>query len=102
MKLGGHATISELTDEYNKLHFPRNTNYKDLSTKEVRKTMQGDVSKLIRDRTIQRIIIRPKLSPANYSTATLPRLVTTFKITEYGWKVIDGYRLSQVQQVSRL
>src|SRR5688500_7716804 len=83
MRLGGNATITDLTNEYNKIHFPRNINYKDLNVKDVRKTMQGDVSKLIRDKMIKRVITRPptRLPPNN-------RLITTFHITEYGYKNI--------------
>jgi hypothetical protein len=90
MKLNGNATLADLTEEYNKMHFPRNKNYKELAVKDVRKTMQGDIAKLIRDRTVERIIIRQNKQNVYGSN----RIVTYYKLTEYGWKIIEGYRLS--------
>jgi hypothetical protein len=94
MKLNGNATLADLTEEYNKMHFPRNKNYKELAVKDVRKTMQGDIAKLIRDRTVERIIIRPSTKHTNICHGSSNRLITIYKLTEYGWKIIEGYRLS--------
>ena len=98
MKLGGYAEMPALVEEYNKLHFPRNKGYKFQTIKEVKKTMQGDTSKLIRDNMIERIITRPKDIPRS-EYISRPRLITSFRITEYGWNIINDYKLSPIQQV---
>src|SRR5215216_952287 len=98
MKLGGYAEMPALVEEYNKLHFPRNIGYKFQTIKEVKKTMQGDTSKLIRDNMIERIITRPT-NIARSEYISRPRLITSFRITEYGWNIIYDYKLSPIQQV---
>ena|SRR5215216_6712072 len=97
MKLGGYAEMPALVEEYNKLHFPRNIGYKFQTIKETKKTMQGDTSKLIRDNMIERIITRPKDIPRS-EYISRPRLITSFRITEYGWKVIEDYQKQKVLQ----
>jgi hypothetical protein len=89
INLGGNATINELCDAYNQMHFPRNTEYSLLSKIEVKKTMQGDTAKLLRDRMIIRIVSKPvKRNPY-----IVNRIIVSYRITEYGWKLAHAYKL---------
>jgi hypothetical protein len=98
MNLGGKATIADLANEYNRIHFPNNVDYKQLKVKDVKKTMQSDTSKLIRDRMIQRFVTKPYPRDP-YS---INRIIVWYEITEYGWKMIDADRLQEVQPLHNL
>ena len=93
INLGGNATINELCEAYNKMHFPRNTDYSLLEKNEVKKTMQGDTAKLLRDRMIIRIVSKPvKRDPYKIN-----RIIVSYRITEYGWKLAHAYQLQTSQ-----
>jgi hypothetical protein len=98
MNLGGKATIADLADEYNRIHFPNNIEYRQLKVKDVKKTMQSDTSKLIRDRMIRRLVTKPFPKDPHI----INRIIVWYEITEYGWKIIDADRLQKVQQVHNL
>jgi hypothetical protein len=51
---GSDIYIDDLAEEYNRMHFPRNINFRELDPNTVKKTLQGDLSKLLRDRLITR------------------------------------------------
>jgi hypothetical protein len=98
MNLGGKATIADLADEYNRIHFPNNIEYRQLKVKDVKKTMQSDTSKLIRDRMIQRSVTKPFPKDPHI----INRIIVWYEITEYGYKIIDADRLQEIQQVHNL
>ena len=98
LRLGGSAKLDDLTHEYNKLHFPRNINYKYLDINTVKKTQQGDLAKLLRDRIIKRTYIKPKgLDPNSLHKF---RRFGYYEITSYGWEYINNaYKLSPGQSL---
>ena len=63
---------------------------------DIKKTMQGDTSKLLRDKIINRtvsIINSSSIIKDKGQYKINKRLVVTYKITEYGWKIAQEYRL---------
>ncbi|MGE5661120.1 MAG: hypothetical protein ACM3X1_02625 [Ignavibacteriales bacterium] len=100
LRLGGSAKLDDLTNEYNKIHFPRNRDYKYLDINTVKKTQQGDLAKLLRDRIIKRTYIKPKgLNPHSLHKF---RKYGYYEITEYGYEYIKkdyAYRLQESQQM---
>lgn len=97
LRLGGSAKLDDLTHEYNKLHFPRNTDYKYLDINTVKKTQQGDLAKLLRDRLISREYIKPKNRDPN--TFKRYRKYGFYRITALGWEYINSYKLQESQQM---
>jgi len=98
MNLGGKAIIKDLADEYNRIHFRTNEGYKRLPIKDVKKTMQSDTAKLVRDRMIKRIVTKP-FPRDSYG---INRIIVSYEITPYGWEIISAYKLQITQQVHRL
>lgn len=97
MNLGGSAKLDDLTDEYNHMHFPRNTGYKELTIMEVKKTLQGDTSKLIRDGLISRVYMKPtKRDPYKQF-----RKFSFYTITDRGWKYIKQYKICEPMEITK-
>ena len=89
--LGGSAKLDDLADEYNRIHFPRNVGYKDLTMNEVKKTLQGDTSKLMRNRLISRVYMRPSKRDAYKQH----RKFGFYTITDRGWNYINQYKICE-------
>lgn len=97
MNLGGSATLNQLTDEYNRIHFPRNTEYKQLTILEVKKTLQGDTAKLLRDRLIHREYRKPtKRDPYKQF-----RKFGFYTITTYGHRYIKTYQICEPLEIKK-
>jgi hypothetical protein len=95
--MGGSGSHSELADVYNKMHFPRNTDYKILTLNEVKKTLQGDMAKLLRDRMISREYRKPtKRDPYKQF-----RKFGFYKITEYGYHYINTYQICKPLEIQK-
>ena len=93
--MGGSGSHNELADTYNKMHFPRNTDYKMLTVSEVKKTLQGDMAKLLRDRMIAREYRKPsKRDPYKQF-----RKFGYYTITEYGYHYINTYKILEILNV---
>lgn len=103
LELGGAAALDDLTDKYNKMHFPRNVNYTYLSTNDVKKTQQGDIAKLLRDNLISRVYKKPKeRDPYDTDTKKQFRKYGYYTITTLGYKYIVDHRLHTLQQMQRM
>lgn len=87
--------MDDLTLEYNRIHFPRNINFSQLDINSVKKTMAGDLSKLMRDRMITRVYLYPNKREQNKPY----RRYGYYSLTELGKKYINAYRLPTLQQV---
>jgi CRISPR/Cas system-associated protein Cas10 (large subunit of type III CRISPR-Cas system) len=97
VNLGGSATSDHLTDEYNRIHFPRNVGYKELNISETKKTLQGDTAKLLRDRLISREYRKP-----NKRDPYKPfRKYGFYQITEYGYYYIKQYDICKPLEIKR-
>lgn len=88
--LGGSAWHDDLADAYNKTHFPRNLNYKDLPINDVKKTLQGDLSKLLRDNLIARDY---KVNPKRRIKKYMSRKEGYYSITPFGLDYITRYKI---------
>ena len=97
VNLGGSATLDELSDEYNNMHFPRNVGYKDLNVNEVKKTLQGDTAKLLRDRLIH----REYRKPSRRDPYRQFRKYGFFTITEYGYHYINRYKICEKIEIQK-
>ena len=84
---GGSITISELAVEYNKEHFPQNHNFQQQNIVTIKKTMQHDVSKLLRDRIITKTI---KKGLENRDSVT-NRATIRYTLTQYGQKQLQEF-----------
>ena len=95
--LGGSGSYAELVDVYNHMHFPRNTDYKMLTLNEVKKTLQGDTAKLLRDKMITREYRRPpKRDPYRQY-----RQFAFYQITTYGYKYINTYQICKPLKIQK-
>ena len=97
MLLGGSGSHAELTELYNHMHFPRNTNYKMLTLNEVKKTLQGDTAKLLRDR----MITREYRIPSKRDLYKQHRKYAHYTITKYGHKYINTYRICEPLEIQK-
>jgi len=96
--LGGSGSHTELADTYNKMHFPRNTEYKTLTLNEVKKTLQGDMAKLLRDKLIAREYRKPTRRDP-YSSQY--RKFGYYTITYYGYHYINTYKLCELLEIKK-
>jgi len=87
LRRGGSITISELALEYNAEHFPQNHNFHQQSLVTIKKTMQHDVSKLLRDRIITKTI---KKGLENRDSIT-NRSTIQYTLTTYGQKQLQEF-----------
>ena len=94
-QLGGSGSHNELADVYNRMHFPRNTDYRMLTINEVKKTLQGDTAKLLRDRLIAREYRRPLKRDA-YKPH---RKFGFYTITNYGYQYIQQYKILEIVKI---
>ena len=94
INLGGSADYETLLREYNKIHFQNNDNFKTIPRKDVKKTMQGDTAKLVRDRVITKTIKQLR-NPSGVKIFPT-QLEVTFKITKYGIEVARRYKLPEL------
>jgi hypothetical protein len=94
-QLGGSGSHNELADVYNRMHFPRNTNYRTLTINEVKKTLQGDMAKLLRDR----LIAREYRIPRKRDPYKQHRKYGFYTITNYGHKYIQQYKILEIVKV---
>ena len=95
--LGGSGTMQQLTDTYNQMHFPRNTNYKILTIHEVKKTLQGDTAKLLRDR----MITREYRIPSKRDLYKQHRKFAYYTITPYGHQYINIYKICETLEIKK-
>jgi hypothetical protein len=95
--LGGSGSHGELADTYNKMHFPRNTDYKLLTLNEVKKTLQGDMAKLLRDRMIS----REYRKPTKRDPYTQYRKFGFYTITTYGHQYINTYQICKPLEIQK-
>lgn len=82
---GGSITITELALEYNAEHFPQNHNFQQQNLVTIKKTMQHDVAKLLRDR----IIIKTKTKGLEHRDLSTNRPTITYTLTTYGQKQLQ-------------
>ena len=90
VKLNGSAWHDDITNEYNKIHFPRNTNYKDIEKITVKKTLQGDLSKLLKFGFISRVYRKP---PERRQGSRCYRIEGYYSITALGLEYIQKYNI---------
>lgn len=95
--LGGSAKLDDLADEYNKMHFPRNEGYKYLSINDTKKTMQGDLAKLLRDR----LIIREYRKPTKRDAYIQSRKFGFYTITDLGYRYIKTYDICKQMEIKK-
>jgi hypothetical protein len=95
--MGGSGSHNELADTYNKMHFPRNTDYKMLTVSEVKKTLQGDLAKLLRDKLIAREYRRP----SRMDSSIRYRKYGFYIISEMGYKYIKQYDICKPLEIKR-
>jgi hypothetical protein len=95
--LGGSGSHAELADTYNRMHFPRNTEYKLLTITEVKKTLQGDMAKLLRDRMIS----REYRKPSRRDPYKQFRKFGFYQITEAGYYYINLYDICKPLEIKR-
>ena len=97
VNLGGSAKLDDLADEYNRMHFPRNIGYKEYSKNETKKTLQGDTSKLLRDR----LITREYRKPSKRDPYKQFRKYGFYTITDAGWKYIKQYKICEPLEITK-
>lgn len=90
-KTNNQATLAEMVKDYNYIHFPRNYRFHQYPQQVVRKTMQHDIAKLLRDRMITKQIVK----------TTYERKII-FTLTEYGKIQVGKDRLHAVQLLHNL
>ena len=88
--LGGSGWHDDITDSYNKIHFPRNIEYRQLSNLVVKKTMQGDLAKLLKRGLITRIYRKPSKKRLHRKTH---RIEGYYSLTEAGLDYIKRYNI---------
>ena len=79
------------------MHFPRNIGYKMLTLNETKKTLQGDVSKLLRDKLISREYRQPK----KRDPFKPHRKYRYYVITPYGWEYINRYDICKSLEIKK-
>lgn len=89
--------MQQLTDQYNKIHFPPNTGYKMLTLNEVKKTLQGDTAKLLRDR----MITREYRTPSKRDPYRQHRRYAFYSITPYGHHYIKLYDICKSLEIQK-